>query len=373
MAAAPAMPQQPDSRIQQLYADAKAEEQADDLAGAIDKYKAILRLEPTLAAAYNNLGSLYYRQSRFDEAIAALKHACELSPKTSASRALLGFSYFQKGDFVSARRELTIALRLNPDDSNAKLFLARSLVELGDLQGSVKLLEQIRQRDPHNLEALYTLGTAYSTLAASTFGEIQTTDPDSYLLEFLLGKAAEAKQIFSDAAEHYKRAIAKAPVASEDLYYHYAHALWVNGDTINALTAYRHALSINSYDYRANWEAARIVLPQNPEEAYRLASRAVEVKPHVPEALTIRGRALLALKRPKEAIEDLRNASHLDPEDEAIHFQLARAYRQLGMLEEEKRENAVLARIQQENSEATQKEVQEQVNVKAAAQKETGR
>jgi tetratricopeptide (TPR) repeat protein len=253
-------------------------------------------------------------------------------------------------------------LRLNPDDSIAKLFLARSQVELGDLTSAAKLLEQLRQKDPHNVEALYSLGMVYSRLAEVTLGMIQTADPNSYLLEFLLGKAAEAKGITPDAVEHYKKAIEKAPDASEDLYYNYAHALWVMGDIQNALTAYRHALSINSYDYRANWEAARVILPQDPQEAYTLANRSLELKPNVLEALTIRGRALLALKRPKEAVGDLKQASLLDPEDDTIHFQLARAYRQLGMVEEEKRENDALVQIRRKADEAMQKKVQEHLD-----------
>ncbi|MBN9615781.1 MAG: hypothetical protein BGO25_03800 [Acidobacteriales bacterium 59-55] len=353
-----AVSQQAEDRIPQIYAAAKSEEQAHNLDAAVEKYKAILRLDPKLAAAYNNLGNLYYRQGRFEEAIPVLKRACELVPNSSVPRALLGLSFFQKGDFASARRELASALRLNPDDSIAKLFLARSQVELGDLAGAVKLLEQLRKTDPHNVEALYSLGMAYSRLAEMALGDIQAVDPNSYLLEYLLGKAAEAKGITADAVEHYKKAIEKAPDASEDLYYNYAHALWVMGDTPNAVAAYRHALSLNSYDYRANWEAARIILTQDPQEAYALANRSLELKPNVPDALVVRGRALLALKRPKEAVEDLKRASLLDSEDDAIHFQLARAYRQLGMPEEEKKENTVLLQMRKSADEAMRKKVQ---------------
>jgi tetratricopeptide (TPR) repeat protein len=360
-----AISQQAEDRIQQLYTAAKSEEQAHHLDAAVEKYKTILRLDPQLAAAYNNLGNLYYRQGRFDEAIPMLKRACELLPKSPVPRALLGLSYFQKGDFTSARRELASALRLNLDDSIAKLFLARSQVELGDLTSAVKLLEQLRQKDPHNVEALYSLGMAYSKLAEITLGDIPAADPSSYLLEYLLGKAAEAKGMTADAVEHYKKAIEKAPDASEDLYYNYAHVLWVTGDISNALAAYRHALSINSYDYRANWEAARIILPQDPQEAYTLANRSLELRPNVPEALTVRGRALLALKRPKEAVEDLRQASLLDPEDDATHFQLARAYRQLGMVEEERKENAVLMELQKKADEAMRKKVQKHLEDQA--------
>jgi Flp pilus assembly protein TadD len=69
------------------------------------------------------------------------------------------------------------------------------------------------------------------------------------------------------------------------------------------------------------------------------------LKPDVPEALTVRGRALIALQRPKEAIDDFKKAIALDPQDAATHFQLARAYRQAGLAHEADAENAIFERM----------------------------
>jgi tetratricopeptide (TPR) repeat protein len=347
MISIPAMPQEPSQRIQTLYAEARADEQAHHLDLATEKYQAILKLDPKLAAAHNNLGRLYFQQNRFDEAVPELTRACNLAPNSAVPRALLGFSLFQKGEFTSAQRELKIALRLNPGDANAKLFLARSLIETGDLRAAVELLEQLRQHDPHNVEALYSLGTVYSTLAASTLGEIQTVEPRSYLVELLLGEAAETKQILPDAVEHYKRAIAKAPDDSE-LYYLYAHSLWETGNTSDALTAYRKSLSLAPYDPATNWEAARILVTEDPQEALRLVDRAVERNPEVPQAQMVRGKALMLLQRPKEAVDAFRKASSLDPDDAAPHFQLARAYRQMGLTNEASAEEALFDNMQKE-------------------------
>src|SRR5690349_16351766 len=49
----------PDSDVQSLYADAKAAQAQGDLTTAAVKYESILRADPGLAPAYNNLGSLY--------------------------------------------------------------------------------------------------------------------------------------------------------------------------------------------------------------------------------------------------------------------------------------------------------------------------
>lgn len=357
--AIPSASQTADDRIQQLYGQAQEQEKLGHLDRAVEDYQEIVRLSPRLAAGYNNLGRLLYQQGKLEDAAQALRRACELDPKLAPPRALLGFALFQMGDFEGARRELKIAARLNPKDTNARLFLGRSLVELGDLKGAVKVLEQLRQEDPKNTEVLYTLGGAYSSLAETTIGSIQTIDPNSYLIEVLLGKFSEVKQVYRDAAEHYKRAIEKAPDIP-DLYYRYAHALWISGDPQNALIQYKRALELNPYDYRAYWEEGRAVLADNPEEAIRLTSRALELKPNIPDAFTVRGRALLAVGKAKEAVEDFKKSIALYPNDPATHFQLARAYRQLGLTQEAQSENAIYEQLDKENKAA-----------KAAPQSET--
>jgi tetratricopeptide (TPR) repeat protein len=339
--------QEASGAVQQLYEQAKLDEKSGHPDEAIRKYEQIVKIDPTLAAAYNNLGRLYYQQGRLDEAIKPLRKASQLEPKLEPPRALLGFVLFQKQDFEGARREFKIASQLNPADVSVRLFLARTLVELKDFEGALDMLLKLQHDDPNNPEVLYTLGGVYSSLAEITMGKIQTADPNSYLLELLLGKVSEIKQLYPDAAEHYKRAIERAPDVP-DLYYRYAHALWAAGNSEAALSVYRSAIERNPYDYRAKWEAARILLADHPEEALSLTTQALELKPDLADALTIRGRALVALQKPQDAIADFRKAISIDPDDPAVHFQLARAYRLTGQAQEAQNENAIYERLDKE-------------------------
>jgi tetratricopeptide (TPR) repeat protein len=349
--------QNPGDRIKALDAEARAAESQGQLEVAIQKYQEIVNLYPRLPAAYNNLGRLFYQQGRFHNAIEPLKRAAELDPNLEAPHAQLGFCFFQLGDFASSRREFESALKLSPNDAVAKLFLARSLLELRDLKGAVKLLDQLREADPTNVEVLFSLGWAYADLSVSTLGAIQQVDPGSYLIDVLQGKYAEVKQAYPEAAEHYKSALAKSP-NQPDLCYDYAHALWASGDFPAALQQYRHVLELNPGDYRASWEAARIALFDNPQEALRLATQSLEVKPDTAEALTIRGRALLALGKPSEAIRDLKKSSELDQNSAANYFQLARAYRQLGRTEEANAATADYERVQRKTHATPAEDVQ---------------
>ena len=338
----------------QLTAEAKSAEASGDLAVAEQKYQAIVRTHPQSAAAQNNLGHFYYAHGMLDKAVPPLQRASEIDSRLPAPRALLGFVYYQMGNYKAASQALAIAVKLNPADRLAKLFLARSLGELEDLEGARLMLEQLRHEDPKNAEVLYTLGSIYSGLARTTLAQIQAVAPDSYLVELLLGSYAESRQQYTEAAEHYKAAITRSPQVA-DLQYHYAHALAASGDVEGALTAYRRALALDPYNPSSNWEAARILVQSDSQEALRLADRAIAISPTTSEAHMQRGRALLALNKAKEAVAAFQQAGTLDRDDETVHFQLAKAYRQLGLEREEKQEDALFTSMQKDRHTANEK------------------
>jgi tetratricopeptide (TPR) repeat protein len=118
--------------------------------------------------------------------------------------------------------------------------------------------------------------------------------------------------VYRDAAEHYKRAIDKAP-EMPDLYYRYAHALWAAGDVENSLAQYKRAAELNPYDYRPFWEQARIQLSENPEEAVKLSTRALELRPDVAEALMIRGVRCFRFTNPRKGPRISRRLSRSSP------------------------------------------------------------
>ena len=304
-----------------------------------------MKLDARLAPAYNNLGRLYFEQARYAEAIKVLKRALELHPKLVPSRALLGISLYQIGEYKMAHQELGTALQLNPRDRNAKLYLARSLFELEDFRVAAQVLEELQREEPKDTQVLYSLGQTYMKLASSTLEKLQNLDPNSYLIEVLLGKTAEAKQVYADGVEHYRKAISKAPNIPS-LHYALGNALWLSGQFPEALQEFHRALELNPYDYMASWKAAHIVLSQNPEEAFRLSNRALELKPDLAQALLVRGRALLTLKKLNDAIKDFKKVAVLAPDEETVHYQLARAYRQLGLTREAEAEETIFERMQ---------------------------
>jgi tetratricopeptide (TPR) repeat protein len=336
--------QELDTRVEQLHTEARAAEREGRLDAAIQKYRAILQLSPNLAPACNNLGKLYFLQARYQEATKALRRALALDPKLATAHALLGISLYQLNDLKDASRELREALKLDPSDRRVKFYLAQCLSELGDRETAAHTLEQLQREDPQNADVLYSLAYAYLELASATLGKLRSLQPDSYLIDLFLGKTAEGKEQYAEAIGHYKNAIAKAPKV-QGLHSALAHVLWSGGRLQEAIQEYRLELEVNPENYLASWGVAELLVQENPHEAFRYATRALELKPDLAPAFLTRGRALLALKMSQEAVADLKKSAALDPDEEKVHFQLSRAYRQLGLTRAADSELAIFERL----------------------------
>src|ERR1700758_3955249 len=114
--------------VQQLYADARAARQRGDDAAAIEKYHHILKLAPHLAAAYNNLGMLYFNDHDYAHAAEVLKRGLELSPDMPTAAAMLGMSYVQLGEGAKAEQLLRTAVRANPKDDQLEMMYVHVLI-----------------------------------------------------------------------------------------------------------------------------------------------------------------------------------------------------------------------------------------------------
>src|ERR1700761_1626624 len=97
-------------QVQQLYAQAQAAQQREDIPTAIQKYREMIRLSPHLAAAYNNLGRLYFSQLDYEHAAQTLSKGLKLNPDMPTASPMLGMSYLEIGQAANAEEPLQTAL-----------------------------------------------------------------------------------------------------------------------------------------------------------------------------------------------------------------------------------------------------------------------
>lgn len=78
---------------------------------------------PNLSGPYTNLGLIYFREGKVDEAEAAFQHAIKVNPKSAVSYNHLGIIYRGKGKFQEAKQYYEQALKINSDYAYAHLNL----------------------------------------------------------------------------------------------------------------------------------------------------------------------------------------------------------------------------------------------------------
>jgi tetratricopeptide (TPR) repeat protein len=99
-----------------------------------------------------------------DRAEQCYHEALALDPGLAAARTNLGTLAYRRGDTVRARADFEAALALDPDQPEARFNLANLVLEDGDLELAVAELRRVLQSDPDFADAHYNLAVALERL-----------------------------------------------------------------------------------------------------------------------------------------------------------------------------------------------------------------
>jgi tetratricopeptide (TPR) repeat protein len=355
--------------VEQLYAEARAAQARGDTNEAILKYQAMVKADPQLAPAWNNLGLLYYNQHDYAHAIPTLREGLRLDPHMSSAYALLGTCLFATGAYEEARSAVESALRGNPQDNQMEMMLARILIHLGDDAEAAAHLRALTLRDPQNQEAWYQLGKVYLRLSQNSFAKVDEIDPNSALAHMIDGEIMDGMKNYQGALVEFSKAVQIDPHRAgleEDL----GNVYWEMGNWDSARHAFLAAVAADSADCTARWKAANCLLEQHtaPDEALDELNRAIQQCGHLMQARVDRARVLIQLGKPAEALPDLQAAEKENPDEPSIHFLLARVYRAQQLTADADKELKIFAALQQSASAKVAQEASEAEAVKNAPQ-----
>jgi tetratricopeptide (TPR) repeat protein len=339
--------------VQNLYAQAKEARQRGDDATAIEKYKAIIKLAPHLAAAYNNLGMLYFNGQDYTRAAEVLERGLQLNPNMPGAAAMLGMSYSQLGNPGKAEPLLEKALRANPKDDQVEMVLVRVLINMQRLPEAATHLNNYLARNPKSQDAWYLLGKTYLQLSEDALKKINEIDPDSMVAHEIAGEIDASMHNYDLALVEYKKAIDKAPNAP-GTHMHMGDAFWNMGKWQSAQVEFRAELANDPNNCIARWKLANAILEANDssEEAYAELNRAIDLCPALMQARVDRARALVRMGKHSEALSDLLMAEKESPREPTIHFLLAAVYRAQGKSAEAQTEMKTYGELQREASAA---------------------
>ncbi|HVG78896.1 MAG TPA: tetratricopeptide repeat protein [Patescibacteria group bacterium] len=104
---------------------------------AIAAYRRVVSIDPTYAAAWNNLGLLLHRLGRYDEARDSYVTALEQDERCCEAVYNLGSLAEDRGDLEEAVRCYRLALALSPDYADAHFNLAGALARSGHADDAI--------------------------------------------------------------------------------------------------------------------------------------------------------------------------------------------------------------------------------------------
>ena len=355
-------------QVQQLYAEAKAAQQHGDTTTAIQKYRAMLKLAPRLAPAYNNLGMIYFNQQDYTHAAEVLKRGLEVNPNMPTAEAMLGMSYFQLGMDEKAEPLLRMALKANPADERTQLMLVHILINLKRFEDATAELNKLVERNPKSQEGWYLLGKTYLQLSENALAKINEIDPNSVVAHEITGEIDESMHNYDSALSEYKKVIELAP-NEPGTHMHMANAYWLIGKWESAQDEFKAELANDPNNCTARWKLANAMLEANDasEDALSQLNQSIDRCPALMQARVDRARALIRLGKQGDALPDLRMAVKDSPTEPTIHFLLAAVYRAKGNPAEAQHEMQTYSRLQREASEAVAGQASDANAIKSTA------
>jgi tetratricopeptide (TPR) repeat protein len=134
---------------------------------AIDAYRRVVSIDPTYAAAWNNLGLLLHRMGRYEEAGEAYLAALEQDPRCCEAAYNLGSLHEDRGAIEEAIGDYRRALELSPDYADAHFNLAGALARNGRDGEAIKHWQRYLELDS---------GSPWARIARA---HLEIVEPDS--------------------------------------------------------------------------------------------------------------------------------------------------------------------------------------------------
>ena len=214
-------------------------EKQGKLEEAIANYLQAIQLNPNYASAYNNRGyALHQQQGKLEEAITNYQQAIQLNPNYADAYNNLGVALSDKGKLEEAIASYQQAIQLNPDDADSYNNLGVALQQQGKLEEAIKEYQRSLNIDPEYTKARSNLMEAERLLAI----KLNPTLPDIDDTKFL---PSETDEPLVNTLRSTARIIAE--VSAEGISIGAGWVVKKEGNTVWIVTN-RHVISDNKTD-----------------------------------------------------------------------------------------------------------------------------
>jgi tetratricopeptide (TPR) repeat protein len=311
---------------------------AADYQSAERGFQSVLQVEPRNIAALSNLGVIYSRTNRADEAIIFYRRALQLSPDDKALLLNLGLVYLRREEHSKALPLFARVVAIDPHHLQARQLLAVCRAYAGQLEPAIRDLEALRTAAPRDENILFLLGFAYlknhdAERAKAIFERmLETAGP--VRAEFLVGKANYEAALFPQAEEsllHVLQLDPGFPGAHLELGKVYISLRRADEATRELELVLKEDSNNADADYLLG---SLLVQADRCAEAIAYLERARKLKPDSWAIYFHLGKAKLRLEQSAEAIVLLQRAVALNPDESSAYYELARALQAGGRKQE---------------------------------------
>jgi tetratricopeptide (TPR) repeat protein len=336
-----------------LFSRASAALEAQQYPEAEAGFEAVLKAEPHNIGALGNLGVVYSKTHRYAQAIGVYKSALKAAPRDKSLLTNLGLAYVKQEQYTPAAA-IFESLAADPANLQARELLASCRLSLGQYESALTVLSQLTAAEPLNPGPFYMQGIAFTRLkrkaeAQAAFTAMMNAANPAHA-SFLMGKASYETGDFEQAAKYLRQSLTADP-SLEGAHRELGKALTSLRRDDEAEAELRKA---GADDPEALYFLGALFSHNRQQEALPLLARAHSLTPDFWGPLYYLGRLAVEQHRPADAVEFLKRATLLKPEEPAIQYQLAKAFQQQGKQAEAQ---AAFARVKELKSRSLQTEI----------------
>jgi len=309
--------------------------QRSQLSLAEEKFRRVIALDPNSSAAYVNLGVVYMREKRWDDALVELHKAESLSPDESGIRLNIGLAYYRKSDFAAAIGPFSVALQRAPESLQARYLLGLCYFFTNKYKEATDTLAPLWAKESANLNYLYVLSIAASkssnsALQKRAFDQMLAIGQNTPEFHLYVGKAWLAENETSKALEEFHAAAAARP--DLPLVHYFLGRTYLEQRSYPMAEAELQKDVAIEPDFAYSYEDLGILYARldQPDKAERCYRQAIERNNTLVNSYFGLAKLYREASRYQEALEMLDHAEALAPHSASVHYTRGQVLTRLG-------------------------------------------
>jgi tetratricopeptide (TPR) repeat protein len=301
-----------------------------DAAAAVGDFEKFVRLQPSSAEGYFNLGLALESDGKLEKSLTALLKAASLQPALHGVGLFTGIVEYKLNRLSAAHDALLHQTRLEPRNATGWMWLGVVDLAQNDANAAAAALDEAVALDPNNLDILYHRGRAHLLISKESYSAMFKLGPDSWRVHEVLGQADAEAFRTDDAISEFRlalRAAPREPGLNEEL----GDACWTAGKLQEADDAYSEEIEIDAANAVALYKLGSLRVTRDDATAgVPLLERALALNPALSDAHYYMGKGDAALGKDALAIDQFQQAKDSQGTEELrimSWYQLAILYR----------------------------------------------